>query len=312
MSAEPRPIPWDIVARLMGAALPPLLAVAFLAHELLPALAAGLVAGGAAFAGDFRRAAAGTTLAVGAAGAVAALPWLGPWGAALLLALPAGWEAARPGGRALTLSLFAFVLFSVGLHEGATLGSSLPIFVAGAIGAMGVVHWLRLAGLSAPPPEGPAGGAFQAVFLILALLLSRWLIGDAPEPEALWILYIFLFRAVSAGEHMVERTLVYAVGAVAGGLAVIALSLLGPLALWLRLALAAPAAAVGARYAPTLSPVSGATLTFAVLLTLAPEPQAALFRIEVAVGVALIVLLVAEGLRAMLRRAIEGRAPTAH
>lgn len=310
--AEPRPIPWDIVARLMGTAFPPLLAVAFLAHEFTPALAAGMVAGGAAFAGDFRRAAMGTALAVSAIVAVVALPWLGPWSAAMLLALPAGWEAARPGGRVFTLSLFAFVLLGVGLHEGAALGPSLFVFLAGAVGAMGVVRWLRLAGLAAPPPEGPVGGAFQAAFLILALLLSRWLIGGATEPEALWILYIFLFRAVSTGEHMVERTLVYALGAVAGGLAVIALSLLGPLALWLRLALAAPAAAMGARYAPTLSPVSGATLTFAVLLTLAPEPQAALFRIEVAVGVALIVLLVAEGLRAVLRRAIEGRAPTAH
>jgi hypothetical protein len=251
----------------------------------------------------------GTALAVSAILAVVALPWLGPWSAAMLLALPAGWEAARPGGRVFTLSLFAFVLLGVGLHEGAALGPSLFVFLVGAVGAMGVVRWLRLAGLAAPPPEGPAGGAFQAAFLILALLLSRWLIGDATEPEALWILYIFLFRAVSAGEHMVERTLVYAVGAVAGGLAVIALSLLGPLAPWLRLALAAPAAAVGTRYAPMLSPVPGATLTFAVLLLLAPEPQAALFRIEVAVGVALIVLLVAEGLRTALQKALDGGPP---
>jgi hypothetical protein len=305
MSAEPRPIPWTIVARLLAASLLPLLAVALYDHHLLPALAGGLAAGGGVLLGSIPRAGLGAALALGATLAAAALPWLGPWGAALLLTLPAGWEAGRAGGRTLTLALMGFVLVNVGLAEGAPLAPSLALAAAGAVWAILALRWIGLVGQLAPPPEGRIGAAFQILYLALALLLSRWLIGDATEPEALWVLYIFLFRAVSPGEHMVERTLVYAVGAVAGGLAVLALALAGPLAPWLRLALAAPAAALGTRHAPMLSPLPGAALTFAVLMTLAPAPEAALFRIEVVVGVALTVLLVTEALRAGLRRLLD-------
>ncbi|ROU03557.1 hypothetical protein [Histidinibacterium lentulum] len=292
-------LPWSIVGTIAGTAICVTLAAAALDPPLATAAAAGLAVGlGGTVMGGLVP--AGVAAAVALAAIALGLAGLDPRLAALALAALAGWEAHRRGGRAAVYGILATVMLSVALRDGAGTLPALLVFAAAAAAGIAVAQARRLTGLAAPPPEDRRGGVQIALFLALGLMASLTLVGNAGEPRAVWILYTFVLRALSPVALLAERTLVYALGACLGAVAALALELLGPPGLWPTLAIASVAVLVGLRRAALLSPVPGALFTLATLLVVAPTPAHAVFRLEVILLVAAMVLALAEGLRRVL------------
>ena len=300
MTLPPCPLPWPLVLGLAAGAAVPLAAEASLAAPLLQAVGAGLLVGLAAAMGSPRRAAVGGALAPAAALSLAPPLAIDPRLPALLLAALAGWEAARTGGRSFTVAIVSVALLSVHVGQGAAPGTVLAAFAASAAWSLALVMRLGLAGRAAVPAAGPREGLRHGLFLALGLAVSLALVQGSEQPLALWVVFIFLYRAMAPAHETLERLLAYATGALAGAGLALVLELLGPPGPVAGMAVAAGAALVGLRFAPVLSPVAGAAFTLAVLLIAAPSPAAAIFRIEAVLFVALLVAALFELLLRLL------------
>lgn len=107
-------------------------------------------------------------------------------------------------------------------------------------------------------------------------------------------------RALSPVALPGERTLVYALGACLCVILALSLERLDPPALWATLAIASACFPIGLRRAALLSPIPGALFTLATLLVVTPTPDHAVFRLEVVLLVAAMVVALAKGLRRAL------------
>lgn len=284
--AAPRALPWSLAIRIAAGLLAPaLLALAFAPATILAAVGGSFLAIFGSFQGSTRR-----SLMGGAAVLLLFLVSQAAPGALdiraviLCLALAAGIETVTQGGRSLTLSIFAAVMLIGAIRRyGAPPDLAALVFVASlAFGAL-LAEALNLSGKAALPPNDIRSGVEHALFLAIGLLLSLALVQRMEGAQALWIVQMFVLRAMAPPKLDPARTAQFVAGAVIGAGLAAGLETLGlETRAGLRLCLAALCLVVGLRFLPVGRTLSAAALTLAVLLATAPTPEAALFRAEAA------------------------------
>ena len=133
----------------------------------------------------------------------------------------------------------------------------------------------------------------MTAFLWLGLALTGWLMARVDQPYAYWLVLRFIFRAIAQQGRTVAGAVKFGTGAVLGSIIALALSALS-LPVAITVALSCVLAMLGLRYLPHPYPWSAMAFTSAVLLSLAPGQTNALFRLEAALTVVfLTVILVA-------------------
>lgn len=281
---------------------PPVLLVAFLlTPAYIPVATAALFMGVAgSIMGSIPRAALAALLAP--------LPLLGsllgvdPRFVACCMALMAGYEATRYGGRSFSMALIAAVMLVRGQNLGATPDTAILTFAIGVFWGLGLVKWLRFESRATAPATSVRGGVGHAAFLILGLLVSLALVERSDEPFAYWIVMMFLFRAMAPADQLHIRTWKFAVGAIVGAGCVLLVEAFVTLGFWPRLLVAITAATLGLRNVTMASSLPAMLFTIGVLMIGAPTSEAASFRIEAVLIVAVLVFGLSELLRFVLSR----------
>ncbi|WP_428926162.1 hypothetical protein [Marinibacterium sp. SX1] len=277
----PTTLPWPAVAILLGTSLGAAALAALVSPAAaLPALAgalAGLVAGFLAPPGR-------ETLPLLAGLAALALLLASPGPAllgllALVLCALSGWEAMASGGRAAVLALYIWLAVQViPAMPGTAL--AVPVAAAALLAGWGVARASGLSGKAARPPCSPLHGLILALYLAFGLGLALLVMHHLDSPFAHWIMLIFTMRALAPPAMTARATLRFGLGAGLGCLAgLAAIALHPPHGLAIALALACLVGAI--RLVPHPRPFTPALVSAAVLLLVAPDAHAALFRMEI-------------------------------
>lgn len=285
-SAAPRALPWSLAIRIAaGLLVPALLALTLAPSTVLAAVGGSFLAIFGSYQGSTRRSLMG--------GAAVLLLFLLGQSAPetldlrvviLCLALAAGIETVTQGGRSLTLSIFAAVmLIGATRRYGAPPELAALVFVASLATGTVLADRLKLSGKAALPPNDIRSGVEHAAFLAIGLLLSLALVQRMEGTQALWIIQMFVLRAMAPPKLDPLRTAQFVAGAVIGAALAAGIETLGlETHAVLRLCLAALCLVLGLRSLPVAQVFSAAALTLAVLLATAPTPESALFRAEAA------------------------------
>lgn len=190
---------------------------------------------------------------------------------------------------ALACAVLIWVLPKAGLSEPQIAG----LFAAGLAGGLGLACLTGLAGIAKVPAEGDRAGLQQAIFLALGVALSITLARQLPSAHALWVVDIFVIRAITPSHLAISKAWRYAIGTLIGVALVLGLEHSGLLTAQSMHITAALTLVIGLRLLPVGPPWPTAFFTIAVLFSLAPTPDDALFRSEAA--------LLAAGLAILLR-----------
>jgi len=293
LHSRPVLLPWRHTLVMLGASLVATVP-AFLLFGSAGAIGAvaGLVAGGfATMAGSAGRA----VLVSGAAGGALALTlWLPSlW---IVIALCGvfvalvGLEVTSWGSRAFVMGLFAYLEGLVGIGYGGD-WQMLAMLAQGAVVGIVTAVFLKTTGMLPKAHMPPTGAIALCLFLGIGLAVSLVLIALLDEPRAYWIALIFVGRAIVPFEAMRSSTWRFGQGA-AIGVAIALLVEAMPLAPGAQLAIALIASVIGIRTLPHPLPIASGCISLAVLLTIAPTLDEAIFRVQViAIVVGLIIFL---------------------
>ncbi len=299
----PRPLPWALAAALALALVGPGLATAVIDPSLVAATLAGSLTGvfGAIFGA--RRQAIGAALAALICGLLFAAAQTG-LDARLPLLLLAGLASleTRSGGRSMTIAIIGALTLGAALDAGAPPPTSILLF--GAAAALGIVstQLLSMAGRVILPAYSKRGALGFLLFMAVGLILSLILAEASETPQALWVVKMFAVRGLAGATLSHRQAGLYVLGICAGAAAAVAVELALPHPPLVRLGLASVALVAGLRWMPQGPPWSTALFTVALLLVLAPTPEAALFRVEAGFAVAILALVLAEAIGWLLGR----------
>lgn len=288
-----KPMTWRMTLILTAAGFGPGALLYWIEGGLaVPPLLAGITLGLAGtMIGSATRAALGGGLVLGLLALHTLWPGLDPRIAALGFVGLAGWETARTGGRAMPLALICGVLIWSAPHLGLSSGHIGGLFSLGLIGGLALARYLALGHVPKLPPEGDRAGWRQAIFLAIGLLLSITLVRTLPTAHGVWIVQMFIMRAMAPTHLTVHQALRYLLGVLAGVLLALGLELSGLLTPHIAHLLSAATVVLGLRLLPLGPPWPVVPITLAVLLSLAPSPSEALFRSEAALIAASLAIL---------------------
>ncbi|WP_172330456.1 hypothetical protein [Mangrovicoccus sp. HB161399] len=268
----------------------------------VPALAGGVLLGIAgSMMGSPGRAAASGALVLLLLLLHVALPGIDIRLIALALPLAAGWEAARPGGRAFTLALMSMGLIVAVDRAGAAPALTLPIYAAGVAYGLAAARLLSLQDFPAQPPEGDHAGLRHALFLAIGLALAVSLAGHLRSSHSIWVVQFFVMRGLAPGHMALPSALKFALGVLIGTAAAILLESIGASRPPLSYGIALAALLAGLHSLPSGPPWTPAALTVALLLLTAPTPDAAVFRGEAALMAAGLAIALATVLGRLIR-----------
>ena len=291
--APPTLLPWRHTLITGAAALAATLS-AYLAAGSAGAIGAvaGLIAGGFATMAFNDRLAVLVTAMVG--GALALTLWTGGLWIVIVLCgafvALVGYEVTTWGSRTFVMGLLAYLEGLVGIGFGGG-WEMLPWLALGAVAGIGAAVYLKTTGVLPTAHMPPTGALALSLFLAMGLTVSFVLIIVLEEPRGYWIALLFVGRAIMPFETLRPSTLRFGQGAAIG----VAFALLVeamPLPGGLQLLIAFVVGMVGLRTLPHPQPIAAACISAAILLSVAPTLDEALFRIQaVAIVVGLIVFL---------------------
>lgn len=226
---------------------------------------------------------------IGAAALVLAFPVL-PVLLAVCLALSAlaAIEVALAGTRMAVMVLMGLILFAIAVERGGDL-RMLTLAALGLGGGYLVIAVLRLSSILRAPPANRAEAVRLGILLSLGVALSIGLAMAIDLPHAYWIVILFISRCLMPMQDSPGALLKYGHGAALGVLAAVLIELAGLPDAW-RLLLALAVVVLGLRFMPHPRPISAAAMTAGILLTSAPTPSEASFRVEAVVLVIALIL----------------------
>ncbi|MCV6595758.1 MAG: hypothetical protein OIF40_01565 [Mangrovicoccus sp.] len=216
---------------------------------------------------------------------------------ALFFAMAAGIEAARFGGRAFTIAIFAAVLLGLSLQlDFAPLPIALAFFGSLA-GGIAMAAYLGLNGQRAPGPGGLRLGLRHAAFLGAGLAIAITLARALSAPQSFWVIQMFVFRALAPPHTPSRAHLIFAAGAI-GGAALAGILVFGAgyvdsnaLTSALKYGVAMICYAFGLRALGQGNFVLPLLVSTGTVLMIAPTPAGALVRAETAALAAILALV---------------------
>lgn len=231
-------------------------------------------------------------------------------GLPMLLALSLGLsalatvEAVQSGTRMSVMGLLGIILVAMAIDRGGDV-RLVPQAVLGLGAGYLVIRHLQLFAILPAPlasrPEAIRLGLFLAVGVVLSISLALAI----DLPHSYWIVILFLSRCLMPMQDHPGALVKYGHGAALGVLAAVVIELAGTPET-VRLLLALVAFGLALRFMPHPLPISSAGMTAGVLLSSAPTPHDATFRIEVVFLVIALILF----LTLMLDRVAPRVAPT--
>lgn len=299
---KPRPMPWKLSLLLaFGALVPVAIASQVVGESAIPATLAGAVLGLCGpMIGSLWRTGLGIAVLLTMVAARLAYPELDARLLIVPLALLAGWETSKTGGRTMPLTLMVSgLLWSAGQTGGSPLGHTVE-FSLGAAWGLGLAIWLNLEKLPKLPPEGWRGGIRQALFLLVGLTLSITLVRNVENAHAIWVVQMFALRAFVPTHMAVPLALRYVSGVIVGAMLAYGLKVGFDLTHAYAIGISLVSLIIGLRILPFGPPWSSMAMTVAVLIPSASLQTDALHRGEAA----LVVTGLAIALSAVLDRLV--------
>lgn len=305
----PRRMPWRrVIGVLIVLAIPMIAAGSldgFASGSLVLTAAAGVICGlaGAVF-GQIRQALLAILVAWTAASLVETpTPGIDPRAVALGLALLCGVEAWRSGGRAMTIAIAATVLLHTASRTAPPWDLTSAAVYAASAGLGFVAIWAAGGVGSRAPQPAPATEALALVlFLAIGLCLTITLTQTMHRPEAIWLILMFVFRALVPPRAAYIAHLRFAIGAVLGAFlaGLLAQGVLGPFGLAQNHlvigTICALAVATGLRFMPAQNIVPPLAYSVAAVTVVGPSASTALIRGEDALGIAALAMVLSFGL----------------
>ncbi len=203
----------------------------------------------------------------------------------IALAAIAGWETVKFGGRGMVFGLWVWMAIQV-MPDMPPAPVAVSTAIIGLAFGWAVARWFKLEGIAAPPPAIPYVGVALFMFLTMGLGVSLLIMGRAEDqPYSYWIPLFFVLRAIAPPQKTVQSAAKFGVGAVLGCLAAFGLMFLqlpSPIIGLLVLGLFV----LGFRNVPNPLPITPAAFSAAIMLGAFADLQTSIFRMEVAVFVA--------------------------
>lgn len=178
----------------------------------------------------------------------------------------------------LACAVLIWILPKTGLDEAKIAG----LFAAGLGGGLLLAYAAGLQRFPKLPPEGDLAGLRQTVLLGVGLWLSITFARHLPSAHAVWVVDMFVVRAMTASHLTIPKAFRFGLGTLLGGGLALAIEHSGYLTPQVAQIIAAISLVLGLRLLPLGPPWPATCLTITVLFALAPTPSEALFRAEAA------------------------------
>ena len=199
----------------------------------------------------------------------------------------AAFEGYKNGGFATVPALNGLLLYLL-IPPDERIAVHVLVFLAAAVAGSLLSVWLNLAASAIRPPMSFKEAISVWLFLIVGMSLTSFLAHIIGNQKSYWLSLLFLFRVLAPIQKVPDAAMRFGVGVALGSLAALCFEFSG-LSHQVLLILGFASAATGVHRIGSNTLLTAMFFTIATLLVTAPSVEFAVFRIEAA---AMIVLLV--------------------